>query len=160
MARALIRLACFVAMLAALSGCYRWRAHYASQPQPQVVTQTVIVNAGPAGPATIVQPLPPQPSPRDRAQISEKLPPFDAASARAALASVDVSTCRQAGAPQGYGHARVTFNPDGAISKVIVDEPAGLTPQALQCIGDRLGSVRAQPFEGSLVTVGTVWHVR
>lgn len=86
---------------------------------------------------------------------------FDAKGARAALGAVAVSACRAEGAPRGYGHAKVTFNPDGKASKVVVDTPDGLSSSAVtvKCIGDRLGAVVVPQYAGNLVTVGTTWFV-
>jgi hypothetical protein len=86
-------------------------------------------------------------------------PPFDAKRARASLAEVDVSSCREAGAPRGYGHARVTFNPSGDTTKVVVDEPSAMPPAAARCVGEALGRATVPEFHGSLVTVGTTWFV-
>jgi hypothetical protein len=107
---------------------------------------------GPAGP-----PLPA--STRDRLPPSDAAPAFDAARARAALIEVDLADCRAAGAPSGYGHAKVTFNPWGEASKVVLDEPPGLSAAAVSCIGDRLGAATVAPFRGSYVTVGTTYFV-
>jgi hypothetical protein len=103
-------------------------------------------------------PLPPA-SVRDRVPDPEPLPAFDGARARSALSSVDVAACRELGVPRGYGHAKVSFNPSGEATKVVVDEPSGLSPAAARCIGDRLGTVAVDPFRGSYVTVGTTWFV-
>lgn len=108
------------------------------------------VNAPPA-------PAPP-PSAKDRVTTDEAQS-FDAKSARAALGAVDLAVCRAEGAPRGYGHAKVTFNPDGKASKVVVDTPDGLPAPAVKCIGDRLGAVTVPEYEGSYVTVGTTWFV-
>ena len=123
-------------------------------PEPEervIVTQQIYyVNA---------QPAPALPaSTRDRVPVDDTLPSFDPASARGALAATDVTSCGPAGAAAGYGHATVTFNPDGVISKVVIDEPSGLSPEAVRCVGDRLGTVKLAPFRGSLVTVGTVFR--
>lgn len=121
--------------------------HHHHREEPVYVQPVVYVNA------------PPQPaSPRDR--VTNEAPVgFDAKSARTALSSVDLSACREAGAPRGYGHAKVTFNPDGRASKVVVDTPGGLSDPAVKCIGDRLGTVTVPEYEGSLVTVGSTWFV-
>lgn len=86
-------------------------------------------------------------------------PPFDAKRARTALAEIDVARCREVGAPRGYGHARVTFNPAGDISKVVVDEPSTLSAPAVRCVGEAIGRATVPEFSGSLVTVGTTWFV-
>lgn len=86
-------------------------------------------------------------------------PPFNATHARAVLSTVDLSNCREKGASSGYGHAKVTINPSGDISKVIIDEPAAMAPTAAKCIGHELGKASVPVFTGSLVTVGTTWYV-
>lgn len=117
-------------------------------PQPVYYQPVVYVNA------------PPQPaSPRDQVPSNSDGPAFDAKAARTALGAVDLATCRDVGAPRGYGHAKVTFNPDGKASKVVVDTPDNMNARAVQCIGDRLGAVSIPEYQGSLVTVGTTWFV-
>jgi hypothetical protein len=123
-------------------------------PKPVYVSNVYYVNG--AGPA----PLPPR-SRRDVVEESDAdLPSFDPQAARAALTRVDVAGCREAGAPVGWGHAKVTFSPDGTASKVVIDEPSGLSPSAVQCLGSRVGAVKLTRFKGSLVTMGTTFHVR
>ena len=117
------------------------------QPEP-VYYQPVVYVSTPALPA----------SSRDRV-TSDDSSTFDAKGARAALGAVDLTTCRAEGAPRGYGHAKVTFNPDGKASKVVVDTPDGLSSSAVKCIGDRLGAVVVPEYQGNLVTVGTTWFV-
>lgn len=104
--------------------------------------------------------VPPQPaSAKDRVTTNDAQS-FDAKSARAALGAVDLAACRAEGAPRGYGHAKVTFNPDGKASKVVVDTPDGLSSSAVKCIGDRLGAVTVPEYEGSYITMGTTWFIR
>jgi hypothetical protein len=86
-------------------------------------------------------------------------PPFDATHARNTLGQVDLAKCRGEGATRGYGHAKVTLNPSGDISKVVIDEPTGMPAGAAKCIGDELGRATVPVFSGSLVTVGTTWFV-
>lgn len=86
-------------------------------------------------------------------------PPFDAQAARHALADVELDACRAAGAPRGYGHAKATINPSGDISKVVIDEPAGMSVAVVKCIGDAIGRVKVPEFTGSFVTVGTTYFV-
>lgn len=108
-----------------------------------------------------VPPGPPQAPPRDRVRPPQ--PPtaaFDGVAARSAFAQVDLSHCRNVGAPSAHGHAKVSFNPSGEASKVVVDEPADLSPSAAKCIGDALGTVTVAPFAGSYITVGTSYYVR
>lgn len=119
-------------------------------PPPLVVRETVVITAPPPPPGP-----PPPPSPRDRSP--SELPQFDPIAARVALNAVDVAPCRAAGAPSGRGHAFVTVDPDGSISKVVVDEPSGMSPEAVECVGRALGAVRVKPFRGSHVSIGAVW---
>jgi hypothetical protein len=97
------------------------------------------------------------PSPRDAVK-EDGLPSFDPQAARVALNDVDVSPCRAAGAPVGFGHARVSVHPDGQISNVVIDAP-GLSSEATQCISDAFGQATVKPFRGSFVTIGTTYHV-
>lgn len=121
-------------------------------PEPPVYTSTVYVYGPP--------PAPPPRLSRDAASGTDTLPAFAPQAARAALNGVDVSPCRDAGAPSGFGHAKVVWNPDGRISKVTIDAPSTLSAVAAKCVGDRLGTARVDPFRGSLVTMGTTFHVR
>jgi hypothetical protein len=103
--------------------------------------------------------------PPPRAAVPPPLPEpppviaFDATATRDALARVDLSECRAAGAPRGYGHAKATVNPSGDVSKVVVEEPSGMPPAAVQCIGAALGRVTVPEFTGSYVVVGTTFFV-
>lgn len=118
-------------------------------------TTIVYVNSAPLGPHVYLPA-----SARDRTPKDDRLPPLDPHVARAALSAVDLSSCRDAGVPAGaQGHAVVTLNPSGDISKVVVDQPRGLSPDAVECIGHAIGGARIAPFRGSLVTIGTTWYV-
>lgn len=142
-----------VAVLDGPAGGYP-RPYDEPYPAPVVVQQAVYVNTGASSPPPLAA------SRRDRVPDDEdEAPPFDAAKARTTLASVDLSACRAAGAPRGYGHATATFNPAGNISKVVLDTPSNLSASAVQCIGNALGTVTVPVFRGSLITVGTSWFV-
>ncbi|MBX3187610.1 MAG: hypothetical protein KF819_11370 [Labilithrix sp.] len=123
----------------------------APPPSPVYVSNVYYVNG--ASPA----PVPPR-SPRDVARARTELPSFDAAAARARLGAADLSAC--GGSSRGWGHAKITFNPDGAISKVVIDEPKGLSDETVSCIGRELGRVTVPPFSGSYITMGTSFHFR
>lgn len=129
--------------------------HRDPPPEP-VYVNNVYYNYGP--------PPPPLPrSPRDAVPTSEgELPAFDPQAARAALNQVDVTGCDvpTSAVSKGFGHAKVTINPDGRVSKVVVDEPAGLSAEAARCIGDRFGAVTVAPFRGNLVTMGASFVAR
>ncbi|MBX3205397.1 MAG: hypothetical protein KF764_10030 [Labilithrix sp.] len=115
----------------------------------------------PSAPAYYAYGPPPAPLPRSpRDLATDAAPaPFDPHAARSALNAVDLSSCRGMGAPRGYGHARVTLNPDGQVSKVVIDAPSGMPDAAARCVGDRLGAVTMPSFKGSLVTMGTTFHL-
>lgn len=109
-------------------------------------------------PTVIVVPAPQSPSSRDA--VPAPLPPsFDPIRARNALGNVDLTKCRAEGAPSVHGHAKVTYLPSGNISKVVIDQPGGLSLSAVTCIGRELGLARVESFEGTEVTVGTTWFV-
>lgn len=116
----------------------------------------VYVYGGSAGASSEVV----QPPPRDRSPRAEELRGFDPIAARMALSAVDVSSCPPSTSSERYGHARVTMSPDGRITKVTIDHPEGLAAEAIECIGERLGGVRVEPFRGSYVTVATTFRLR
>ena len=55
--------------------------------------------------------------------------------------------------------SRVTMNPDGVISRVVVEDPAQLEPQVAECVGRLLGRATVDPFRGSMVVVGTSFRL-
>ncbi|HVH42143.1 MAG TPA: hypothetical protein VM925_07355 [Labilithrix sp.] len=170
---------CAIGLVATLgvgaTGCGHYGHHHHGGDGMELLAAGLVVGAAVGALAT--KPSPPEPeyvyvsnpyavnvaplprSPRDDVRRSDDLPSFDPQAARAAFNTIDVAECRSAGAPSGYGHARVTINPDGRVSKVVVDEPAGLSAEAVRCIGDRLGTATVAPFKGSLVTMGTSFHL-
>jgi hypothetical protein len=74
--------------------------------------------------------------------------------------ALNLDACRASGAPVGYGHARVTFTGDGAVSRVAIDSPPGFTPAAVTCIGNALGTATAPRFEGAPASVPTPFYVQ
>lgn len=123
----------------------------ASQPSPE----SVVYEPEPE-PAVLIAPthMPPPAPVRPEAG-----PRFDQGAARNALDSVDVDACKAEGLPNGYGHARVTYARDGHVQKVVIDGPAGLSPEAVSCVGNALGAAMVPAFDGAPVTVATTWHV-
>jgi hypothetical protein len=107
--------------------------------QPVVVESVEIVQPPPMVFAVDPSPLAPPPT---------RHAPFDATAAKVALEQLDVGSCRAQGAPRGYVHARTTFANTGAVRKVIVDAPAGLSPEAVSCLGTKMGEANVPPFEG------------
>lgn len=175
MARSLAPLFAAGLLASALSGC----THHRHGADPIVFVSGAVVGAAIASadvsdahrghrdrdvPTIVyvsVPPAPPREPPRDRVRTPQApTAAFDGVAARAAFAQVDLSHCKSAGAPSAHGHAKVSFNPSGEASKVVVDEPADLAPAAAKCIGDALGAVTVPPFAGSYITVGTSYYVR
>lgn len=83
--------------------------------------------------------------------------PFDTVGATAALRDVDLAPCRATGVDRGYGYARATFDPDGRVSDVVVDETGDWAPNVRSCVSQRLATarVRVREFDGPPVAVGT-----
>jgi hypothetical protein len=112
-------------------------------------------------------PLPPAaagpalpPSPNDRVAYQPPVRSFDAQAARASLNQVDLSSCKAHGAERGWGRAKLTFTDQGYIAKVAFDEQAKMSPAAMRCIGDKLGTARAPAFGGADMTMGYSWFVQ
>lgn len=123
----------------------------ASPPEPPPPT-AVYVYTAPPPPIVVAAPPPPAP-PR-----ADDLPPLDPAATRAAFSSVDLAGCNAP--PQIYGHARISLNPDGRVSRVVVEDPPNLAPDVARCIGDRIGQITVRPFRGGMVVLGTTFRVR
>ena len=100
------------------------------------------VNPGPPGPA-----------------FNPLHPTFEPAAALAAIDAVDFAPCRASGALIGWNHARLTFQQDGGVSRVVVDWTPGTTPAARECLRAQLAGVAAPRFEGKPVTIGAAFFV-
>jgi hypothetical protein len=111
-------------------------------------------------PPVYVVSAPPRPAPPPPPPAPAPVPAFNAAAARASLDGIELGACREQGAPVGYGHARVTFAPDGSVSHVAIDSPDGLSGQAVKCIGAALGTATVPPFSGPASAVPTPFYVR
>jgi hypothetical protein len=98
-------------------------------------------------------------SSKDTPRQDEGGPPFDVSAARATFNGIDLTGCMDGGAPK-YGHAKVTVAPTGRVERVVIDDPPGLPPRAVACIGERLGGATLPPFRGEAVNVGTTFHLR
>lgn len=125
-------------------------ASLAHEPEPPPPPTAVYVYSSPppvivAAPAHRVDPAP------------ADLPPLDPTATRNAFADVDFAGCN---APKIYGHAKITLNPDGRVSRVVVEDPADLDPGVAQCIGQRIGKVSVPPFRGGMVVLGTTFRVQ
>ena len=163
--RSASRFLIFVGLLVALGGCTRAGAafgagillgavlaghsHHHSEPREEVV----VVQEPPE--VVYVEALPPRATPPEPERR-----PFDAMTARSSLRAVDLEPCAARGAPHGHGHARVVFAQQGNVTEVTIDAPEGLPPDAVACIGERLGRATVPPFDGSDVAAGITFHVR
>jgi hypothetical protein len=123
-------------------------AEASEPPSPTII----VVQAGPPPPpAQMLPPAAPEPP-----HVS-----FDAGAALDALRAIDLTACVDRGAPsRTYGHARVTFAPTGQATAVVIDRPTALPPDAVTCLGDRLGRASAPAFDGSPATIGTGFVVK
>jgi hypothetical protein len=86
-------------------------------------------------------------------------PEFDEASAFTALEAIDLSPCRQRGAPSGTGRAHVLFRSDGAVTRLEVLSPRGMPESAVSCIEGRLFDAAAPPFHGAPTEVWTDFRI-
>jgi hypothetical protein len=139
-------------------------ASTAEPPPPQEVVvrhEVVVRNEPPPAPST--------PSTTTRVPVAAPAAPmvdvvdsdrraFDPMGARAAVQSIDVSACRARDLPRGHGHAVVTFAPSGAVTEILIDEPAGLSPRAVACLAECYRTANVRAFSGKTsVEVGTTW---
>lgn len=108
-------------------------------PDPVVVEY---VPVAPEAPQRYAPPAPPPP-PGPRA--------FDLGGAEASLAAVDVDACKAEGLAPGYAHATVAFAPDGTVSAVALDLPAGTSPAARACVETAFRTPHVAPFSGDQV---------
>jgi len=75
---------------------------------------------------------------------------FNAANVAGALSKVNPKGCGF----HGSAHAKLTFDPTGAISKIDFDSPASLVGSPLGvCLAKAYGAARVPPFDGSAVTI-------
>jgi hypothetical protein len=130
---------------AALVGCGPRTYVYHDGHYHRVRGRVVVVNKPPPTTTVVVR--------EERAE----LPPLDPTAARNAFAAVDFSPCQ---APPTVGHAKVTLNPDGHVSRVEITDPGDLDPEIAQCIGRQIGRASVQPFRGGMVVLGTTFRVR
>jgi hypothetical protein len=125
----------------------------ASHPHEEIV----YVEAPPAPPAAtpapppapVVVPPPPQPV------------RFDAHAAHASLQAIDLAPCRDRGVPAGARvHAIVTFAPSGNVQRAVIDQPGGLSRDAVQCLAELVTVARAPSWEeGGAKSIEESWAV-
>jgi hypothetical protein len=54
----------------------------------------------------------------------------------------------------------VTFGQTGAVVKIVIEAPPGLSSQAVACLGERIGTASVPPFEdGGDGSVAATWVV-
>jgi len=177
MLRRLLSLGLPLSLLAlAASGCYARGlglfaagavvgAAVASHPHEEVV---VVEAPPPPPPPAAPPPAPPPPPAADPAPPPPPVPAtpqplrFDAREAHAALGSLDLSSCEARGVPAGARvHAVVTFAPGGDVRRALIDEPAGLSPDAVQCLAEQVTTARAPAWEsGGDQSVEHRWTLR
>jgi hypothetical protein len=90
----------------------------------------------------------------------ESSAPFNRGAAAAALASVDVATCKKADGPTGSGHVSVTFAPSGAVETATVDSPAFEGTGVGGCVAGKFRSARIPAFSGAAQRVGKSFTLR
>ena len=64
------------------------------------------------------------------------------------------------GALIGWGRARLTFEPSGAVRDVVLESTADLSDTAIECLRHELSAVSASRFEGAPITIGASYFVR
>jgi predicted Zn finger-like uncharacterized protein len=79
---------------------------------------------------------------------------FDGATAARALSTVSLRACSNAGGPTGAGHARVTFQPGGTVSDVVVDTSELSGTATERCVAQAYRRVKVAAFSGPALTVG------
>jgi predicted Zn finger-like uncharacterized protein len=80
--------------------------------------------------------------------------PFDRGAAAGALGAVNLSSCKKADGPSGSGHVKVTFEPNGTVSKVDVDQPPFSGTPVGGCVAGKYRGVKIPAFSGGSMTVG------
>jgi len=85
--------------------------------------------------------------------------PFDSTAAARALGALDLRFCGKAGGPTGAGHARVTFQPDGTVSEVVVDTPGLQGTATERCVAQAYRRAKFGSFSGTPVTVGKRFEI-
>ena len=156
----------------ALMGCGGGRGHHgggADFPTGAVATAVIAaaeVAAYAASPRPVPDPDPDpdpyigsQPGPPPPLVINSAHPNFEPVPALAAIDALDFASCHSSGTLIGWNHARLTFQRDGAVSRVQIDWTPGMPPAAVECLRAQLASVSVPPFEGPPVTIGAAFFV-
>jgi len=124
---------------------------------------TVAATPAPADPNTDPDPyIPtsaPPPPPVRPPPVPSSHPSFEPAAALAAIDVMDFGPCRGAGSSLRWYHARVTYEPDGSVSRVLIDWAAGTPSSAMDCLREKVAMASVPRFEGPAVTVGASFFV-
>jgi len=59
----------------------------------------------------------------------------------------------------GPGHAMITFQPDGSVSSVVVDDGPFVGTSVGACVEQRFREVRIRPYDGGPVKVGKSFNL-
>jgi hypothetical protein len=125
----------------------------------------------PPTPPRIPRILPPAPEPPPAPVLSWKDPPpppvaspenptgFSVRAARRSLEEVDLGVCYAQGVPRGYVRATGTFESNGGLSSVELEDPRDLVTAARDCLRSRIQTARMPAFTGKPVSVAATWFV-
>jgi hypothetical protein len=80
--------------------------------------------------------------------------PLDRGALMGALGAVNLSSCKKPDGPTGPGHVKVTFQPNGTVSAVEVDQPPFSGTAVGGCIAQKYRGVKIPAFSGAAVTFG------
>jgi hypothetical protein len=106
---------------------------------------------------------PPPPAPPPPAPVIVPPAPqpvrFDAHAAHASLQAIDLAPCLERGVPSGARvHAVVTFVPSGTVQRAVIDQPGGLSRDAVQCLAELVTVARVPSWEdGGAKSVEETW---
>ncbi len=85
--------------------------------------------------------------------------PFDRGAAAAALGGVNVQACKKPDGPTGPGKVKVTFEPNGSVSKVEFAEGSYAGTPVGGCILGKFRGAHIPAFSGAAVTAGKSFSV-
>jgi len=124
----------------------------ASEPLVVATTAAELPTAAEPKPsqATIARPLA---TTKPVVPAAPSLKPFDAQAAGRALGAVDLRACGRTSGP-GAGHVKVTLDPSGAVTDVVIDSSELAGDGSDRCVVLAFRRVKVAPFAGSAVTVG------
>jgi len=98
-------------------------------------------------------------APQAEVAPAKKAPPFDRAAASAALANVNVQSCKKPNGPKGAGHVNVTFGPSGAVSEAQADTAPFAGTAVGGCVASKYRGAHVPAFSGPPVTIGKSFSI-